>query len=198
MLLDALVDQAGNPTSRIGKCSAFLCLALAQQEGAECPSNRILRVKGCYDTLHRATGASYSNGDPSLTFTYDGTSCLNLPTCQNIGHRTSMTDGAGSESCAYQVDKINSRNIHQEQRTTNSSPNNITKTTTYYLDLAGNVTKIVYPTGRTVNYTPPTGPVPPRTAPAESPTPLAGRRHRGAPTAQQEPSATRRKAASTA
>ncbi|MGA7683832.1 MAG: RHS repeat-associated core domain-containing protein, partial [Terriglobales bacterium] len=48
---------------------------------------------------------------------------------------------------------------HQEQRTTNSSPNNITKTTTYYLDLAGNVTQIVYPyptggtPGRTVNYT---------------------------------------------
>ena len=96
---------------------------------------------------------SYSNGDPSLTFTYDGTGCLGLSACQNIGHRTSMTDGAGSESWAYQVDKTNSRSIHREQRTTNSSPNNITKTTTYYLDLAGNVTQIVYPTGRTVNYT---------------------------------------------
>ena len=41
------------------------------------------------------------------------------------------------------MDKTNSRSIHQEQRTTNSSPNNITKTTTYYLDLAGNVTQIV-------------------------------------------------------
>jgi len=70
-----------------------------------------------------------------------------------------MTDGAGSESWAYQVDKANSRSIHQEQRTTNSSPNNITMTTTYYFDLAGNVTQIVYPyptggtPGRTVNYT---------------------------------------------
>ena len=105
------------------------------------------------DALNRVTGITYSNGDPSLTFTYDQTSCLNLPACQNIGHRTSMTDGAGSEAWAYYVDKTNSRSIHQEQRTTNSSPNNITKTTTYYLDLAGNVTQIVYPTGRTVNYT---------------------------------------------
>jgi RHS repeat-associated protein len=105
------------------------------------------------DALNRVTGVSYSNGDPSLTFTYDGTGCLGLSACQNIGHRTSMTDGAGSESWAYQTDKPNSRSIHREQRTTNSTPNNITKTTTYYLDLAGNVTQIVYPTGRTVNYT---------------------------------------------
>lgn len=106
-----------------------------------------------YEALHRATGVTYSNGDPSLTFTYDETNCLGLSTCQNIGHRTSMTDGAGSEKWAYQVDKANSRDVHQEQRTTNSSPNNITKTTTYYLDFQGNVTQIVYPTGRTINYT---------------------------------------------
>ena len=31
-----------------------------------------------YDALHRATSVSYSNGDPSLTFTYDGTGCLGL------------------------------------------------------------------------------------------------------------------------
>ncbi len=105
------------------------------------------------DALNRVTGIAYSNGDPSLTFTYDQPNCLNLPACQNIGYRTSMTDAAGSEEWAYDVDKTNSRSIHQEQRTTNSSPNNITKTTTYYLDLAGNVTQIVYPTGRTVNYT---------------------------------------------
>jgi RHS repeat-associated protein len=114
---------------------------------------RSITTSYTYDALHRATGVSYSNGDPSLSFTYDGTNCLGLSACQNIGHRTSMTDGAGSESWAYQVDKPNSRSIHREQRTTNSSPNNITKTTTYYLDLAGNVTQLVYPTGRTVNYT---------------------------------------------
>jgi YD repeat-containing protein len=51
------------------------------------------------------------------------------------------------------VDKTNLRSIHQEKRTTNSSPSNITKTTTYYLNLAGNLTQLVYPTGRTVNYT---------------------------------------------
>ena len=114
---------------------------------------RAITTTYTYDALHRETGVGYSNGDPSLAFTYDGSNCLNLSACHNIGHRTGMTDGAGSEAWAYQVDNTNSRSIHREQRTTNSSPNNITKTTTYYLDLAGNVTQLVYPTGRTVNYT---------------------------------------------
>lgn len=106
-----------------------------------------------YDALHRVLKTSYSNSDPSLTFTYDGTGCLSLSACQNIGHRTGMTDGAGSELWAYEVDKTNLRSVHREQRTTNSTPSNITKTTTYYLDFVGNVTQLVYPTGRTVNYT---------------------------------------------
>jgi RHS repeat-associated protein len=113
---------------------------------------RAITATYAYDKLHRETGVTYSNGDPALIFTYDGTNCLSLTACQNIGHRTGMTDGGGSEAWAYQVDKANNRSIHREQRATNSSPSNITKTTTYYLDLAGNVTQIVYPTGRTINY----------------------------------------------
>jgi RHS repeat-associated protein len=107
-----------------------------------------------YDAIRRETGRTYSNNNPSpILTTYDQANCLNLTACQNIGHRTSMTDAAGSEVWAYEVDKTNLRSIHQEQRTITSSPNNITKTTTYYLDLAGNVTQLVYPTGRVVNYT---------------------------------------------
>jgi RHS repeat-associated protein len=114
---------------------------------------RTITTTYSYDAIRRETGRTYSNSDPSLSITYDQTNCLNLAACQNIGHRTSMTDAAGSEAWAYEVDKTNLRNIHQEQRITNSSPSNITKTTTYYLDLAGNVTQLVYPTGRIVNYT---------------------------------------------
>jgi RHS repeat-associated protein len=101
-----------------------------------------------YDGLHRELKITYSNADPTLSFTYDQSVCLGLTACHNIGHRTSMTDGAGSEHWAYEVDKTNNRNIHRDQRTNSS----ITKTTTYYLDFQGNVTQIVYPTGRTVNY----------------------------------------------
>ncbi len=76
-----------------------------------------------------------------------------IPTCANIGHRTSVTDAAGSEAWSYQVDPANQRSVHVDQRTTASGGNNITKTSTYYLDLAGNVTSVTYPTGRVVNYT---------------------------------------------
>jgi RHS repeat-associated protein len=100
---------------------------------------------GPIDALHRVTKITYSNSDPSITFAYDQSSCLSLPHCDNIGHRTSMTDAAGSESWSFDVvDRI-----HKEQRTTSS----ITKSTTYNLDLAGNITSVAYPTGRTVNYT---------------------------------------------
>ena len=64
-----------------------------------------------------------------------------------------MTDAGGSESWSYQVDAANHRSVHVDQRTTNSSPSNIIKTSTYYLDLAGNITQANYPTSRTVNYT---------------------------------------------
>jgi RHS repeat-associated protein len=114
---------------------------------------RAITTTYAYDPLRRTTGVTYSNSDPSLTFTYDQAACLGLSACQNIGQRTSMTDGAGSEAWAYQTDPANLRSIHKEQRTTTSTPSNITKNTTYYLDLTGNVTQLVYPTGRTVNYT---------------------------------------------
>jgi RHS repeat-associated protein len=106
-----------------------------------------------YDALNRETVRTYSNGDPTVTTTYDQSACLVLSACQNIGHATSITDGAGSESWAYQVDPANLRSAHVNQRTTTSSPSNITKTSTYYFDLASNLTSITYPTGRIVNYT---------------------------------------------
>jgi RHS repeat-associated protein len=106
-----------------------------------------------YDPLNRESSRTYSNGDPTITTTYDQSACLGLSPCQNIGIRTSMTDGVGSEAWSYQVDATNHRSVRVDQRTTTSSPSNITKTSTYYLDLAGNVTQAVYPTGRIVNYT---------------------------------------------
>ena len=47
-----------------------------------------------------------------------------------------MTDAAGSEAWSYQVDAANKRSIHVNQRTNISTPSNLTKTSTYYLDLA--------------------------------------------------------------
>ena len=112
-----------------------------------------------YDAVNRELSRTYSDGTTSsVTIVYDQANCLNLTSCQNIGYRTSMTDGAGSEAWAYQVDKTNLRNVHTDQRTIVSGSNNITKTTTYYLDLLNNPFQIAYPanpagTGQVVKYT---------------------------------------------
>jgi RHS repeat-associated protein len=102
-----------------------------------------------YDALNRPISNSYSNGDPSISITYDQANCLGLAACSNIGHRTSITDAAGFESWSYQVDPGNLRSIHKEQRSTSG----ITKSATYTFNLAAGLTSVVYPSGRTVNYT---------------------------------------------
>ncbi len=101
-----------------------------------------------YDALNRELTRAYSNNDPTISTYYDEPGCRGLSACQNIGYRTRMTDGSGSEGWAYYIDTANSRRINIDQRTTNS----LTKSSTYYLDLAGNVTQLNYPTGRIVNY----------------------------------------------
>jgi RHS repeat-associated protein len=106
-----------------------------------------------YDAINRLTKVTYSNADPTVTYAYDQSACLGLTACQNIGHRTSMTDAGGSEIWAYQVDALNHRSVHKDQRTNTVGSTSFTKTATYTLDLAGNVTQAVYPTSRTVNYT---------------------------------------------
>jgi PAS domain S-box-containing protein/RHS repeat-associated protein len=110
---------------------------------------RGIRTCSQYDALNREIVRNFSNGDATITTTYDQPNCLGLPACQDIGHRTSMTDAAGSEAWSYQVDVTNNRSVAKNQRTTSG----ITKTTTYILDNAGNTTQATYPTGRVVNYT---------------------------------------------
>jgi RHS repeat-associated protein len=92
-----------------------------------------------YDALRREISRTYSNGDPSVTTHYDEPTCLFTP-CANVGHRTSMTDAAGSEIWSY-VDFTG----RSQKRTTTSSPANITATTHYFFDFAGNLETIWYP-----------------------------------------------------
>ncbi len=104
-----------------------------------------------YDALHRELTRTYSDGTPTVTTTYDQSTCFLSGTCQNIGHRTSMTDAAGSEAWAYQ--EANQAQFPDwphtlaDKRTTGG----ITKTGTYYSDKAGNIRIFNYPTGRTIN-----------------------------------------------
>lgn len=107
---------------------------------------RGITITNSYDALNRVSGVTYSNGDPSVTYSYDGSNCLSQPSCHNIGHRTGMTDAAGSEAWSYDsMDRVLA-----DQRTTNG----ITKSTIYayspYLD--GSVASITYPSGLKVTY----------------------------------------------
>jgi len=113
-------------------------------------------ISYCYDKLNRMTQKAYTSqtcpmSAPAVTYTYDGSSCLGSPyTCVNIGHRTGMTDAAGSESWAYALNKTVSPegpNV-TDKRTTNS----ITKTSIYQYNYDGSVATIQYPSGRTITY----------------------------------------------
>jgi RHS repeat-associated protein len=100
-----------------------------------------------YDSMNRLTQKSYSDSTPTVTYSYDSTSCLSLlVSCYNLGRRTGMSDGSGSTAWAY--DAVG--NILRESRTINS----VNKTITYTYNLDGTIASIVYPGGRTLTYTP--------------------------------------------
>jgi len=95
----------------------------------------------CYDALSRTTSKAYTSQScpmsaPVSTYSYDQSACLGQSSCYNVGRRTAMTDGLGSESWSY--DKMG-RPL-ADQRVTNS----ITKTATYsyFLDGSGQCPRI--------------------------------------------------------
>jgi len=98
-----------------------------------------------HDALNRVTLMAYSNGDRSIGYAYDQSACLGQPACYNIGHRTRIDDVGGAEVFAY--DKMG-REIAEERFTGTAS-----KTTSYAYDLAGDMTSLTYPSGRTITYT---------------------------------------------
>ncbi len=102
---------------------------------------RSISITYSYDVLNRLIGKTYSNGDPSVSYTYDQTQSGYY----NVGRRTSMTDAAGSETLNY--DQMG-REL-TEQRITNS----VTKNTTYTYNLDGSLATLTYPSGRVITYT---------------------------------------------
>ena len=99
-----------------------------------------------YDGLKRVTSKNFSDGTAAVGYIYDQpTNIQGESVCYNIGRRTSMTDGPGSESWCH--DKMG--RILAEQRTTNG----ITMTTTYTYNLDGSLATLTYPSGRVVTYT---------------------------------------------
>jgi len=102
---------------------------------------RGITITYSWDKLNRLTSRAYSNGDPTVSYAFDQTQSGYY----NIGHLTSMTDAAGSESLAYE--KMG--RLATDQRTTNS----ITKSASYVYNLDGSLATLNYPSGHSLVYT---------------------------------------------
>jgi YD repeat-containing protein len=93
-----------------------------------------------YDALNRATSRSYSDGTPTVTYTYDS---------------TSITNGKGRPASVSSSVSTYSYNGYDAM----GKPGSATETlgsqnysVGYTYDLAGHVRAMTYPSGRTVNY----------------------------------------------
>ena len=103
----------------------------------------------CYEALNRMTSKAYTNQScpmtsPVATYTYDQTAC-GFAHCSNIGHRTSMTDAAGSETWNYDVPD----RMSNDKRITNGVPN----TVSYLYNYDHSIATLTYPTSRVITYT---------------------------------------------
>jgi RHS repeat-associated protein len=101
------------------------------------------------DQLNRVTSKTYSDGTPTVVYTYDGIapsacSAGGFTYTNAIGRRSGMCDADGSEFWSY--DPMGREKA--EQRTTNS----ITKNTGYTYDLKGDLATLTYPSGRVMTY----------------------------------------------
>jgi RHS repeat-associated protein len=97
-----------------------------------------------YDQLNRQLTETYSNGNPSITYSYDQSSCLGQSSCSNIDKQTNMTDAAGSQAWSYDA----MEQPIADQRTTGG----VTKTSTYAYNYDGSVSGLTYPSGDALSY----------------------------------------------
>ena len=88
-----------------------------------------------YDALNRLASKSFSNGFPSIGYTYDANS--------DVGYRTSMTDGTGSTTWDYDL----RGRLITEAKTISEQ----TFTTNYSYNSADQLTSMTYPSGQIVN-----------------------------------------------
>jgi RHS repeat-associated protein len=105
---------------------------------------RAIKITYTWDVLNRMNQRTYSNGDHYVGYGYDSATCVAVPSCYNIGHMTSMTDAAGTESWAY--DKMG--RLWGDQRTTAG----ITNQTSYAYNLDGSLNTLNYPSGHSLVY----------------------------------------------
>jgi RHS repeat-associated protein len=93
------------------------------------------------DALNRVTEKTYSDGEPTISYTYDSTSVTN-----GVGRRTGMSDASGSTTWNYDP----AGKVTSEARTING----VSKTLSTSYDLLDSPYQITYPSGAIVQYTP--------------------------------------------
>jgi len=106
-----------------------------------------------YDNVNRVTGKTFTNGDPSVSYAYDGNTLTGCSTGVSnyglaIGKRTAMCDAAGVEAWIY-ADVQNQGWQITDHRVTN----NVTKSAAYQDNLDGSQSTLTYPSSRVMTYT---------------------------------------------
>ncbi|HEX9272995.1 MAG TPA: RHS repeat-associated core domain-containing protein [Candidatus Binatia bacterium] len=145
-------DGLGRPTSIITPEAGMDTLTYDSDSNCPVPNSfpghlvkkldaRGIRTCFQYDALGRVTAKNYSNGQGSATYQYDqgGTAAFAL------GRLTKVIDTSGSETYTY--DTAGSGRITQIKKVVGTT----TYTTSYQYNTAGQITQIVYPSGRVVN-----------------------------------------------
>jgi RHS repeat-associated protein len=112
---------------------------------------RGITITYSWDKLNRMLSRTYSNGDPSVTYSYDSTACVVVTTCYNLGHMTAMFDGGGSEAFSYDT----MGRLWGDHRNSNAfvGRTRISKNTSYVYNLDGSLNTLNYPSGHSVVYT---------------------------------------------
>ena len=132
------IDDAGDALQEVSVDSGTTSYTYdsAGNMNSKTDANGITETRS-YDALNRLTGLSYPDTSSNIVFSYDSTGVTN-----GIGRRTGITDPAGTSGFSY--DKRG--NIATETRT----PSGYSSfQTSYGYDRNGNLTSLVYPSGRT-------------------------------------------------
>jgi RHS repeat-associated protein len=112
--------------------------------------NRGITITYNPDVLHRITSKTYSDGEPTISYSYDaftsGANYCASGTNYGVGRRTGMTDASGSTTWTY--DPMG--RVCTEAQTIAS----INKSTSNTYNLDGSVATTTYPSGAVVTVTP--------------------------------------------
>jgi len=148
--LSRLLDATNPETGRI--CYGTVSGTTCNRDGYDADGNLLYRTdaRGLrttysgYDGLHRLGSKSYSDATPVVAYFYDQSSYNGLTIVNGIGRRTGMSDGSGQTAWSYDA-----MGRAKNQRQTIAGA---THSIGYNYDLAGSLSSIVYPSGRTVQY----------------------------------------------